>query len=532
MNEICNERVGAKLVTVEELLYESNSSNFNSNKLRIPEYQRPYVWAEKNVYQLLDDIWQSFCSDKKEYRIGTIILHAACPQHSTHIPDSLDVVDGQQRITTLLLLLRFLDKEVPLLKLLKYNSLESKKHIIENSVSIHNWINENLLDCREDFLKFIQEKCKFVVITVRDLSEAFQMFETQNGRGKNLEAYNLLKAYHIRAMEFNSQSERIFCDRRWEKSIRLTASTGNDLLKQVIGEQLYKSRLWLRAENPVKIFSNEEIDEFKGLSIDKNETIKYPYQNVLFFIWMNIQANNIYPINVVQSVARYSGEKNNLVSSLVSINQPIINGRLFFDYVDTYVCLYKSLFLDIAPKHDDSSCLKDFKRFYYLYCLNYQSKTNDSTLDLNTINLETYLNEDRSYCPKNAATRTGDTYLRELYKTLILVIFDKFGEEALGKYYKLLYRLVYLKRLELGQVRAETIIKILEFTQVFIVIRNAKTISDLRGLNACYSKLKDNVFDVIKKRANLNKNDTLENINVERRIYDMVMMLENPNESK
>ena len=31
-------------------------------------------------------------------------------------------------------------------------------------------------------------------------NEAFQMFESQNGRGKELEAYNLLKAYHIRAM--------------------------------------------------------------------------------------------------------------------------------------------------------------------------------------------------------------------------------------------------------------------------------------------------------------------------------------------
>ena len=37
------------------------------------------------------------------------------------------------------------------------------------------------------------------------------MFDSQNGRGKELEAYNLLKAYHIRAMELNGQDEKIKC---------------------------------------------------------------------------------------------------------------------------------------------------------------------------------------------------------------------------------------------------------------------------------------------------------------------------------
>lgn len=55
----------------------------------------------------------------------------------------------------------------------------------------------------------MQTECEFVVIKVKELAEAFQMFESQNGRGKDLEAYNLLKAYHIRAMENDSQSEKL-----------------------------------------------------------------------------------------------------------------------------------------------------------------------------------------------------------------------------------------------------------------------------------------------------------------------------------
>ena len=53
------------------------------------------------------------------------------------------------------------------------------------------------------------------------------MFESQNGRGKELEAYNLLKAYHIRAMSYSSQEDKILCDKRWEDATMHISKNNN-----------------------------------------------------------------------------------------------------------------------------------------------------------------------------------------------------------------------------------------------------------------------------------------------------------------
>ena len=65
-------------------------------KLSIPDYQRPYKWTVKNVQQLIDDLLTHF-RDNKVYRIGTIVLYKN--------DGKSEIVDGQQRLTTLSLLL-------------------------------------------------------------------------------------------------------------------------------------------------------------------------------------------------------------------------------------------------------------------------------------------------------------------------------------------------------------------------------------------------------------------------------------------
>ena len=69
-------------------------------ELKIPDYQRPYKWQAFHVRQLLEDLQQHFY-EKKQYRLGTLVLHENDTQSS-----SLDIVDGQQRLTTLYLLLK------------------------------------------------------------------------------------------------------------------------------------------------------------------------------------------------------------------------------------------------------------------------------------------------------------------------------------------------------------------------------------------------------------------------------------------
>jgi hypothetical protein len=66
----------------------------------VPDYQREYVWTEKEVQQLLDDIDEQFDIDeRREYFIGTVLVSPTAQK------SHYEVIDGQQRLTTFFLLL-------------------------------------------------------------------------------------------------------------------------------------------------------------------------------------------------------------------------------------------------------------------------------------------------------------------------------------------------------------------------------------------------------------------------------------------
>lgn len=242
--------VDARKVKVGNLMSLSN--------LHIPEYQRPYCWDRKNVEQLLTDINKARVNGKKDYLIGTVILHQK--------GDVLDIVDGQQRITTLFLIGKALDC-IRWRPKLGFNHTDSFCCIRENSKHIRDWVKLNIVD-KQDFLDYISDGCQVAQVTVKQLNEAFQLFETQNGRGKDLEAYNLLKAYHIRAMVSSSRKERIDCDVRWEDAAMYVDKNNapKDLLRQLINEHLYRCRLWSRHEDAGR-FSKQHVGEFKGFTM-------------------------------------------------------------------------------------------------------------------------------------------------------------------------------------------------------------------------------------------------------------------------
>ena len=73
----------------------------------IPDYQRPYAWSEKECQTLWDDLrlfafpdndCNKFNSDSEEYFLGPIVMFKN--------DGKLEIIDGQQRLTTLMLLLR------------------------------------------------------------------------------------------------------------------------------------------------------------------------------------------------------------------------------------------------------------------------------------------------------------------------------------------------------------------------------------------------------------------------------------------
>ena len=87
--------------TIKDLL-QSKKADF-----LIPDYQRPYAWGETECRTLWDDIFSFAIPDEgriefdsnSEYFLGPIVTF----KNST---DKMEVIDGQQRLTTLMLLLR------------------------------------------------------------------------------------------------------------------------------------------------------------------------------------------------------------------------------------------------------------------------------------------------------------------------------------------------------------------------------------------------------------------------------------------
>jgi len=84
-------------------LFEDKKSDF-----LIPDYQRPYAWADEQCQTLWDDLfafaipdddYQKFDDENAEYFLGTIVTFK-------NKLGKLEVIDGQQRLTTLMLLLR------------------------------------------------------------------------------------------------------------------------------------------------------------------------------------------------------------------------------------------------------------------------------------------------------------------------------------------------------------------------------------------------------------------------------------------
>ena len=83
---------------------------FSDFWFRVPYYQRPYLWQRDNVEELLEDLW--FASENNpngEYFLGALVLD----REDEHLDNGTqytvyDVIDGQQRLSTLMLVMTVL----------------------------------------------------------------------------------------------------------------------------------------------------------------------------------------------------------------------------------------------------------------------------------------------------------------------------------------------------------------------------------------------------------------------------------------
>jgi hypothetical protein len=73
--------------------------------LKVPRYQRPYTWGEREVRQLIQDLWRAFERKAPFYFIGQIVL--------VKNKGKFEISDGQQRLATLTMLIAYVRDRLP-----------------------------------------------------------------------------------------------------------------------------------------------------------------------------------------------------------------------------------------------------------------------------------------------------------------------------------------------------------------------------------------------------------------------------------
>lgn len=418
------------------------------DKLHIPGYQRPYKWSIKNVNQLIDDILLH--RDKSAYRIGTVVLHR--DKDETSEEEKLNIVDGQQRSITLLLITMALQNHLPgtikeeirkhhfilpktqLLESLQFSDPMSQKNIYQN----YREIRRRVIDFNFSSVRFFFEKCEVVKVELDDVSEAFQFFDSQNARGKDLEPHDLLKAFHLRELSDNiSEQDKIDLIEAWEN-----LANKDDQLKSLFAQLLFRVRNWAKGDS-ARFFTKDDVDIFKGISPESETPFPYAemYKISHFFVE---DYNSNYHRKIDKQKVEYPFQ----------LNQVIINGKRFFEFVNHYWNVKEEMY----------NCLKQ----------------DDKAKEIITV-LDNY--------PQRY--RTGDKYIRNLFDCVMLFYWDKFGNKEIGRIAEKLFVWAYKKRLELHSVQLASIDNYaLEYPNVFRIIHQA--LQPREVLNISISSIDEN----------------------------------------
>ena len=212
---------------------------FSASKLplAVDTYQRGFVWNDEKIRQLADDLadYQKVPDPKPPYYMGTVLVHHHAEKEKRFI------IDGQQRLTALCVLHQQLKNGLPDNCALTYSPKSARR--IRSAAGIFR-------DHRRCPDEKIFEQIAFTVICVDRVDLAFTFFDTQNNRGVPLHATDLLKAYHLRAVDGatteRKESLQTLCARRWE-GIQQGApvmSHDQEFAPSLFTKFLWRARYW------------------------------------------------------------------------------------------------------------------------------------------------------------------------------------------------------------------------------------------------------------------------------------------------
>ena len=262
MSTIQNKKIVAKEYPLKDIL--------SNNKYSIDYFQREYRWRKENIDQLIDDLYNAFRADYRpehstkdvanyaSYFMGSIVVIAKDDA-------TMSIIDGQQRITSLTLLLIYLYHAIGVAKgaILQnmifsdsygeksfniqvperkdcldglYNNNEyTPKDTDEDSVRFmadrYNDIKDSFPDdlqgqALESFMYWVINNIVIVKIEAYSEENAYTIFETMNDRGLNLTNSDMLKGFIL--SKFHDDAKRTAINEQWKRDMHQLLSYGKD----------------------------------------------------------------------------------------------------------------------------------------------------------------------------------------------------------------------------------------------------------------------------------------------------------------
>ncbi|WP_120806071.1 DUF262 domain-containing protein [Helicobacter pylori] len=235
---------------------------------QIPIYQRPYQWTEENCEKLLDDLFFNYEYDREgDYFCGSLVLIAISEDSKVK---TYDVVDGQQRLSTFILLAKVLatlysdldtekqeflqaswsdrheNKKKKKKKRLDFELVGSnakkyfqdalkffddldaskgedsksndpskgKNNYLENAICLKNYLEKKEIGDINDFIEWLYSNVVFITITCPDADKALRIFNVLNARGLALNATDIFKGELLKKLTEEKEREELAT--RWE----------------------------------------------------------------------------------------------------------------------------------------------------------------------------------------------------------------------------------------------------------------------------------------------------------------------------
>ncbi|GAA9671816.1 DUF262 domain-containing protein [Helicobacter pylori] len=252
---MANESIEGKAYQLKDILATEFGAYY-----QIPIYQRPYQWTEENCKKLLDDLLSSYeCYKESDYFCGSLVLIAIGTDSATNAK-TYDVVDGQQRLSTFILLAKvlatlynnennevldktsrdFLEKSLgdtdgEKRKRLTFNTIglnakddfqdaldffddldaskNNKNNYLKNAICLKNYLEKKEIENINAFIKWLYFKVVFIRTTCPNISMALRIFSVLNARGLPLHAIDIFKAELLKKLaKEKDQEEFVF---RW-----------------------------------------------------------------------------------------------------------------------------------------------------------------------------------------------------------------------------------------------------------------------------------------------------------------------------